>query len=44
MKNQRQFETEQQRKADKRDEGLATSMIIALIVFTIGCLFYDILT
>ena len=44
MKNQQQFETEQQRKADERDERLATSIIIALLSFTAGCLLYEFFT
>lgn len=44
MKNQRQFETERQRQSDERDERLATSIIIAVISFTLGCLLYDLFT
>jgi len=41
MKNQRQFDNEQQRKADARDERLANAIIIALVAFTAICLIYD---
>jgi hypothetical protein len=41
MKNQRQFDTERQRRADKMDERLSDAIIIAILAFAVICFIFS---